>query len=89
MENDDVHELLKKLKDCNYKPFVQASILKRPILYLYESISFLAYPSIMGSELDDRIGTVERTCFNHDLQSRLVFAIALVSIWVRKKQKWA
>ena len=75
MENDDVRELFKKLKDCNNKPFVQASILKRTIPYLYQSISFLAYPSIMGSELDELIDTVERTCFNHDLQSRLVFAI--------------
>lgn len=72
MEIGSVFELF---QDSN-KKFVQSSIfLKRPIPYLYDSISFLASPFMVGSELDELISTVGKTCWNDDIQLRLVFAI--------------
>lgn len=59
----------------NNETSLHYSILKRRIPYLYEAISMMAYPNMVGSELNEFVSKVETICWNSDIQNRRVFAI--------------
>ena len=72
---EDIQKQLKNLMDRNNETSMQYSILKRGIPYLYEVISLMAYPKMVGRELDEFVEKVKTICWNSDIQNRRVFAI--------------
>ena len=72
---EDIQKKLKSLMKQNNETTIQYSILKRGVPYLYETASLMAYPKMVGSELDEFVEKVKTICWNSDIQNRRVFAI--------------
>ena len=77
MDIEKVREKYLELKNSNApNDKNNGSFIKRPIPYLFGSISFMAYHNVAGSnKLDSFIENIQTACWNHDPQLRRVFAI--------------